>query len=162
MREDRLDDATLDVCEHGRPNHQDLIRQLLEALGKGTHARAQTPQAVFEECLTECRRLRATETAARALLDALDESLPGDVAEPGGYIRSYCDDEIEALRAALSAASTEPPECDIGGGTCDCRHVCCDEPSNPFHDHFLPAEQCPSCERVREMWRQEGHTGEGR
>lgn len=47
-----------DVCEHGRPDHQELIRQLLEALGMGTHARAVTPREMFERCLTEVRTLR--------------------------------------------------------------------------------------------------------
>lgn len=31
----------------------------------------------------------------------------------------------------------------IKGG--DCGHECCDERSNPFHDHFLNPEVCPVC-----------------
>lgn len=48
-----------DVCEHGRPDHQELIAQLLEALGMGTHARAVTPRELFERCLAEIRTLRS-------------------------------------------------------------------------------------------------------
>ena len=30
----------------------------------------------------------------------------------------------------------------------DCGHHCCDEPFNPFHDHFLDYDDCPSCQRI--------------
>lgn len=26
-----------------------------------------------------------------------------------------------------------------------CGHDCCDEPHNPFHDHFLRPDQCNNC-----------------
>lgn len=29
----------------------------------------------------------------------------------------------------------------------DCGHTCCDTRHDPFHDHFLSVEQCPSCKR---------------
>lgn len=31
--------------------------------------------------------------------------------------------------------------------SCDCGHACCDERTDPFHDHFLTADECPSCAR---------------
>lgn len=51
--------AEIDVCSHGRPDHQELIGRLLEALGKPWVARPETPQAVFEECLAEIEAQRA-------------------------------------------------------------------------------------------------------
>lgn len=36
-------------------------------------------------------------------------------------------------------------------GERDCRHLCCDDRSNPFHDHFLPPDQCPRCAFEREL-----------
>lgn len=50
----------MNVCNHGRPDHQEMLRQLLDALGMFSGARPQTPQAVFEEILAECRRLSTT------------------------------------------------------------------------------------------------------
>ena len=35
--------------------------------------------------------------------------------------------------------------------THDCGHACCDEPHDPFHDHFLSVEACPSCQRLRDL-----------
>lgn len=32
--------------------------------------------------------------------------------------------------------------------THDCGHVCCDERSDPLHDHFLGAADCPRCAAV--------------
>jgi hypothetical protein len=28
----------------------------------------------------------------------------------------------------------------------DCGHVCCDDRSNPHHDHWLSPDECPTCE----------------
>lgn len=30
-----------------------------------------------------------------------------------------------------------------------CGHVCCNEPHNPLHSHFLDASECLQCGRVR-------------
>lgn len=35
-------------------------------------------------------------------------------------------------------------------GERDCRHLCCGDRGNPFHDHFLDPDQCPGCARERE------------
>jgi hypothetical protein len=122
MREDRLDDATLDELRgqvHNVVSEDPVARALRTGNSVETHREAWRFLTYLPGIVDELLTLRATETAARALLDALDESLPGDISEPGGYIRSYCDDEIEGLRAALSAASTEPPpvKCSTCRGT---------------------------------------------
>lgn len=31
-----------------------------------------------------------------------------------------------------------------------CGHLCCDTPNEPFHDHFLDAEDCDLCRSLRE------------
>ena len=41
------------VCEHGRPDHQALIRQLAEAMGLDLPAIAATPAQVWEALLGE-------------------------------------------------------------------------------------------------------------
>lgn len=51
----------IDVCSHGRPDHQEMLRRLLDALGMFSGARPQTPHEVFELALAECRRLRGVE-----------------------------------------------------------------------------------------------------
>lgn len=35
----------------------------------------------------------------------------------------------------------------------DCGHICCDEPNDPFHDHFLTADQCGQCRHQHELHR---------
>lgn len=57
---DAVGERVTDVCDHGRPDHQEMLRRLLDALGMYSGARPETPQAVFEECLAECRRLSGT------------------------------------------------------------------------------------------------------
>jgi hypothetical protein len=42
---------------------QDDLRELLEALELGTHARPASPHEVFQECIAEVRRLK--QSAAR-------------------------------------------------------------------------------------------------
>jgi len=32
--------------------------------------------------------------------------------------------------------------------TTTCGHICCDEPNNPFHSHFLDPDSCAQCGRV--------------
>lgn len=48
----------MDICSHGRPDHQELLAQLVAALGLRPPPRPETPQQVFEECLEEIGRLR--------------------------------------------------------------------------------------------------------
>lgn len=50
----------IDVCPCGRPDHQELIRQLREALGMFAGAMACTPKQAFEEALDYARRLAGT------------------------------------------------------------------------------------------------------
>lgn len=45
-----------DVCEHGRPDHQVLIRQLAEALGFDLPAVSLTPEQVWNGLLDEVGR----------------------------------------------------------------------------------------------------------
>jgi hypothetical protein len=45
-----------DVCEHGRPDHQVMIRQLAEAMGLDLPAIAATPAQVWEALLGEVER----------------------------------------------------------------------------------------------------------
>jgi hypothetical protein len=55
-------DPQPDVCEHGRPDHQVMIRQLAEAMGLDLPAIAATPAQVWEALLGEVERLaRSTE-----------------------------------------------------------------------------------------------------
>lgn len=49
--------AEIDVCDHGRPDHQEMIRRLREALGLFAGAMPITPEEAFEEALAECLRL---------------------------------------------------------------------------------------------------------
>lgn len=42
-----------DVCEHGRPDHQAMVRQLAEAMGLDLPAIAATPAQVWEALLCE-------------------------------------------------------------------------------------------------------------
>lgn len=30
----------------------------------------------------------------------------------------------------------------------DCRHLCCPQRSNPWHEHFLQPTECPGCART--------------
>lgn len=54
-----------DLCPCGRPDHQELVRLLREALGMPGPPLPITPKAAFDEALAEARRLRDVETAAR-------------------------------------------------------------------------------------------------
>lgn len=49
-------------CEHGRPDHNVLIRQLAEALGWDLPALFATPEQVWAGCLHEVERLRRQRT----------------------------------------------------------------------------------------------------
>jgi hypothetical protein len=55
---------TDDTCSHGRPNHQDLIRELREALGLFAGAMPITPKVAWEEAIAEAKRLRAAAGSA--------------------------------------------------------------------------------------------------
>lgn len=44
---------TIDVCEHGRPNHIDLIGELMRAMGREPTAQPRTPVAVWRDLLDE-------------------------------------------------------------------------------------------------------------
>lgn len=55
----------IDICDHGRPDHQEMLRLLREALGLPGPPRPKTPAEVFEECLAECRRLRSVTVTYR-------------------------------------------------------------------------------------------------
>lgn len=91
-----------DVCEHGRPDHQELIRQLLEALGEGTHARAMTPHGVFAECLAKVGALRAV--VAR-LNDGWQYALPEGGGRKGRWWRA----QDGAGNWLIEADATEMP-----------------------------------------------------
>jgi len=47
-----------DICSHGRPNHQDLIAELREALGLAGPPLPITPQQAWEEAIAEAAALR--------------------------------------------------------------------------------------------------------
>lgn len=49
-------DPQPDVCDHGRPDHQAMIRQLAEAMGLNLPAIAATPAQVWETLLGEVER----------------------------------------------------------------------------------------------------------
>ncbi len=51
-----------DVCVHGRPDHQVLIRQLAEALGLDLPALSLTPQQVWNGLLDEVEHQRRNVT----------------------------------------------------------------------------------------------------
>jgi hypothetical protein len=48
-----------DICSHGRPNHQDLIAELREAVGLAGPPLPITPQQAWEEAIAEVVALRA-------------------------------------------------------------------------------------------------------
>lgn len=78
-----------DVCSHGRPDHQELIAQLCEALGLPGPPQAKSPQQVFEECLTECCRLYAQQCQARSEIGALRTALRLSEVALADWERSY-------------------------------------------------------------------------
>lgn len=47
-----------DTCDHGRPDHQALVRQLAEALGLDIPALPLSPETVWNGLLDEVERLR--------------------------------------------------------------------------------------------------------
>lgn len=61
----------LDLCDHGRPNHQDLILELREAAGLFAGAMALTPKEAWDEAIAEVRSLRSEVQDLRASLDRL-------------------------------------------------------------------------------------------
>lgn len=62
------------TCEHGRPDHQVLIRQLAEALGLDLPALAETPASVWRRLLASVEQARGERDEAHAaLLEMVDK-----------------------------------------------------------------------------------------
>jgi hypothetical protein len=55
-----------DICSHGRPNHQDLIREVREAAGMFAGAMPISPKEAFEQAL---ERIRALEEIRQRVAD---------------------------------------------------------------------------------------------
>lgn len=58
MAPDPVEPDDIDVCSHGRPDHQELVRQLREAAGLPGPPLPISPKQAFEEALVEVRRLK--------------------------------------------------------------------------------------------------------
>jgi len=46
---------------------------------------------------------------------------------------------------ALEDGANPVDDVSLADGRHDCGHRCCDERDDPFHGHFLPADDCPRC-----------------
>lgn len=60
-----------DICSHGRPDHQELVRQVREAAGMFAGAMPITPKEAFERALVEIRRLKTDQDRLPASLDRM-------------------------------------------------------------------------------------------
>lgn len=84
------------------------------------------------QCLTDARRF-GRDLRECPFSQALDEGIDIDrwtQDEPRGVV-------IEDGRLVAGEGTPSPQH--------DCGHTCCDERNDPMHDHFLAADNCPSC-----------------
>jgi hypothetical protein len=63
-----LREPRADTCDHGRPDHQAMVRQLAEALGLDLPALPMSPERVWNGLLDEVEHL--SRAARREVLDA--------------------------------------------------------------------------------------------
>jgi hypothetical protein len=68
-----------DICPHGRPNHQDLIHELREAVGLFAGAMGITPKEAWEQAIDEVRGLRGVATAAEEVMRIVYEGYRDDI-----------------------------------------------------------------------------------
>jgi hypothetical protein len=115
---ERLKGKGTDVCSHGRPDHQELIRQLLEALGMSTAARPYSPAQLFSECLAEIEQLRREAVGHEARLATQAQTIRGDTVALNALAA-----EIERLRARpcpwVETSDEGTSHCRLAAGTDD-------------------------------------------
>jgi hypothetical protein len=98
-----------DICSHGRPNHQDLIAELREAVGLAGPPLPITPQQAWEEAIAEIVALRAA-LATRPRPDVRDaiatiaEAWEYMLSELSETVRDGYASQLADVAAAIDAA----------------------------------------------------------